>query len=235
MKALILAAGMGNRLGKLTTDKPKALVQVGSALLIDRTISFVKHPKIEKIGVVGGYCFDALQKHLDREKVQMFLNPRFREGNISTIRAATDFIDDDLLILNVDHIYPKEMLTHILNTAKGISAVCDFDRRLVSDDMKVKLNTDRKLQKISKQLTDFDCGYIGMTFVSKNMSEIYKKAVNETFEIYGKDSCVEFVLGHLAANDHEINICDTTGFKWLEVDTPEDLLNAEKVLAKENV
>lgn len=232
MKALILAAGMGNRLGSLTDHQPKALVPVGGSSLINRVLSFTNHPAINEIGVVGGYHFDLLKRHLDGKNIRLFHNSNFEDGNILTIKAALDFIDDDVLVLNVDHIYPQELLDHIIGESQGICAMCDFDRELKEDDMKVKLDGSGKLEKISKQLTDFDGGYIGMTFCARTMNEIYKKGVMETYEIYGNSCCVEFVLGHLAANDMDVNICDTSGFKWLEVDTADDLKAAEEKLLK---
>lgn len=227
MKALILAAGMGVRLGKLTDERPKALVKVGDEYLIDRVIDFVSSPKIDQIGVVGGYRFEMLEKHLSGRDITLFNNKNYKEGNLLTLKAAMEFITDDLLICNVDHIYPKDLLDHIIRNAKGISAMCDFDRDLQQDDMKVKSDGKGKLIKISKQLSDFDGGYIGMTFCSKELNETYKKAIEEASQIYGDRACVECVLGHMAANDIDINICDTSGFRWLEVDTPDELKFAE--------
>lgn len=232
MKALILAAGLGIRMGSITSDKPKALIEVEKINLIDRVLGFLDHPKITQIGVVGGCNYDNLKEHLKWKDVQLFFNPAYRHGNILSLKAALDFINDDLLLANVDHIYPKELLTHILNNASKITAMCDFDRVLGEDDMKVKLADNGRMKKISKQLEDYDGGYIGMTFCSKEMISIYKEAVHDTENIYGKDSCVEFVLGHLAANDVEVNICDTSGYRWYEIDTPEDLLNTEEILGK---
>lgn len=230
MKALILAAGMGARLGKLTSERPKALVKVAGTCLIDHILEFASHPKIEKIGVVTGYGSELLTGHLKGRDVRNFYNQDYKEGNIFSLKSALDFVDDDLLMMNVDHIYPAELLAHILKNARGICAMCDFDRTLVQDDMKVELDASKKLKKISKQLKDYDGGYIGMTYCAKEMTGPYKEAVEDTLKIYGKSSCVEFVLGHLAANGVEINICDTSGFRWLEVDTPEDLETAEAKL-----
>lgn len=232
MKALILAAGMGTRMGSLTSDRPKALINVAGTYLIDRTLSFVAHSKISEIGVVGGYHFDFLSQHLKGKNIRLFTNQHYKEGNILSLTAALDFIDDDLLILNVDHIYPKKLLDYVLKNCRGICAMCDFDRVLVGDDMKVKLSSTGKLQKISKQLTDFDGGYIGMTYCAKEMTGRYRNAIEDTSKIYGKGSCVEFVLGHLAANDTEINVCDTSGYRWFEIDTQQDLKNAEQKLMK---
>jgi choline kinase len=232
MKALILAAGMGNRLGGLTKDKPKALIEVAGSLLVDRVLNFVGHPDVSEIGVVGGYCFDQLSEHLGGKDLHLFENKKYKDGNILTLMAALDFIDDDTLILNVDHIYPKNLLLHILNNVQGITAMCDFDRQLAEDDMKIKIDGNSHLKKISKQLTDFDGGYIGMTYCSRDMTNTYKKAVRDTFQTHGNEACVEWVLGQLADGKTDINICDTSGYRWLEVDTAKDLKNAEDALLK---
>lgn len=232
MKALVLAAGMGNRLESITSDKPKALVPVDGKPLIDHILGRLEQCDFEEIGVVGGCHFEQLQEHLSGRGIRLFNNKRYTEANIFSVETALDFFDTDVLMTNVDHIYTAELFTHLLSKVKGLTAMCDFDRKLAHDDMKVKVNDDGKLMKISKQLTEYEAGYIGMTYCSKEMNNIYKQGVKETINIYGNDSSVEFILGHLAANDVSINIFDTSGYRWFEIDTPEELRFAETALAK---
>jgi choline kinase len=124
------------------------------------------------------------------------------------------------------------MLPLILKQRKGIMAICDFDRKLAADDMKVKLGENGALMRIMKTLNDYDCGYIGMTSCDKKHLSLYKEAIQETRELYGDNAPVEWVLGHLAANGQRINICDVSGIGWCEVDTREDLKNAEEKITK---
>lgn len=235
MKALILAAGLGERLGSLTADRPKALVQVAGQELISRVLEFLNHPSVTEKAVVTGYCADKLKKFLAEKApdVKIFYNPDFTQGSIRSLESAISFLDKDFLLLNVDHIYPKRMLPIILNGRKGLTAVCDFDRKLGGDDMKVKLSNSGGLQRIMKTLTDYNCGYIGMTYCDAKNADEYRNAVAKTREIYGNKSPVEWVLGHLAANEKKISICDASGIGWLEVDTPDDLNYANKKLGED--
>ncbi len=232
MKALILAAGLGNRLGDITKERPKAMAKVAGRELILRVFDFLDHASIGPKAVVTGYCAEKLSDFVSANArgTTLFHNPDFRRGSIMTLETAVPFLDDDTLIMNVDHIYPKRMLPVILKSAAGITAICDFDRTLGRDDMKVKLDRDMRLTRIMKTLTDFDCGYIGMTFVKRTHLDSYISAIGETRKIYGDDSPVEWVLGHMAANDRKINICDASGIGWLEVDTQDDLKAAETKL-----
>lgn len=232
MKALILAAGLGKRMGYMTGAIPKAMVEVAGIPLVDRIADFLDNGTFSEIGIVVGYQGELLRRHLEKKNFKVFVNNDYEKGNILSMLAAKDFLDDDFLMTNVDHIYPAELLGHILKNVFGITAMCDFDRDLVDDDMKVKLRKDGCIEKISKTLTDYDGGYIGMTFCGKEMIGTYKKAALEVVKISGEQSSVESLLGRLAETGEKISVCDTSGLRWLEIDTQEDYNNAVSVLEK---
>jgi choline kinase len=232
MQAVILAAGLGNRLGDLTSGRPKALVPVAGRELILRTLDFVDHPAITERLVVTGYEGERLRDFLaDHCPAALTVhNPHYRDGSIRTIETALDHISGDFLLMNVDHIYPRRMLDRILEKASGIAAICDFDRELVADDMKVKLTAEGKLWRIRKTLTDYDGGYIGMTSCAGDCLEHYKDNVLAARKAEGDAAAVEMALATLADCNKTINICDVSGMGWLEVDTQDDLLHAEQTL-----
>lgn len=223
---------MGDRMGDITDDIPKALVRVAEKELILHVMDFLDHPAISERIVVTGFGAEKLVDFLgnNRRKAKFVHNPDFSEGNILTMKSSLPAIAGEFLIMNADHIYPKRMLGHILEARKGISAICDFDRRLGPDDMKVKLNCDRKLSQIKKTLVDYDGGYIGMTFCNEDCIDTYAGSLNAVIEERGGRACVEDVLGLMAKEHNNINICDTSGISWLEVDDPKDLEHAESVL-----
>ncbi len=232
MQAVIIAAGLGERLGDLTKDRPKALVRVAGRELILRALDFIDHPAITDRIVITGYEGGLLTRFLKDRRPEVITahNPHYRDGSIRTIETALPFIDGDFLLMNVDHIYPLRMLEHIIEGAKSITAMCDFDRALGPDDMKIKLRNDGRLRGIKKTLSDYDGGYIGMTYCSDDSLETYKKTVREVRNIDGDSASVESALAHMASNDKDINICDVSGMGWLEVDTPLDLKVAEKTI-----
>ena len=63
MQALILAAGMGRRLGEKTKNNTKCMVEVNGVKLIDRVLSQLKSLNIDRVVIVAGYCRESLMEH----------------------------------------------------------------------------------------------------------------------------------------------------------------------------
>jgi choline kinase len=236
MKTVVLAAGTGSRLGEITSARTKGMVPANNKKLIDYLLDFIDIDMMSEIIVVGGYCYEDLRDHIQKRensKIRVVENKDYLKGNIYTLLTAlNEFSNESFLITNVDHIYPSIMFEKMKESFSGIKAMCDFDRSLGNDDMKVKLDNDKQyIAEISKQLSDFDCGYIGMTYVDKKMDSVYREAIGKVIEKNGEKSVVENILHYLSEEgNNRPKICDLSGFGWYEIDTPEELRSAEKKL-----
>lgn len=60
MQAIILAAGMGKRLGELTKDNTKCMVEVGGVKLIERALQILDKKNLSQIILVVGYQYENL-------------------------------------------------------------------------------------------------------------------------------------------------------------------------------
>ena len=231
MRAIILAAGTGTRLGGTTT---KALVEINGKKMIDYLMDFLNLDLFDEIFVVGGFHFNDLNEYLSSKKnpkIKILENTEYLKGNIYTmLRGLKEFDNDSFLLTNADHIYPRIMFDKMEKSFQHITAMCDFDRNLGADDMKVAIGTDR-VEAIDKKLEHYNCGYIGMTFVHKDYFNIYKKAADDTITRIGEKAVVENILQTLSYNPQTAPyICDLSGFGWYEVDDETDKAYAEKNL-----
>ena len=155
MRAVILAAGTGSRLGELTKARTKGMVPVRGRKLIDYLFDYIDTEIFDEIIVVGGFAYEDVKNHIDAKgmkNVRVIENKQYLKGNIYTLLTALDeFSDDSFLVTNIDHIYPSIMFDKMKESFNGITAMTDQDRKLSHDDMKVKLYKDStSIEKISK-------------------------------------------------------------------------------------
>jgi choline kinase len=233
VQIVLLAAGLGSRLGTLTSELPKALVEVAGVPLVLHALRFAARLAPAQIVVVGGFGFAQVASVLERAQplpINLIENPRFRDGNLLSLMAARPSISDDFLLLNVDHIYRPAIAEVVRPPPSEITAFVDTDRRLGPDDMKVERDAAGRVHRIAKTLTTFDAGYVGMTRVPRLALSRYFAAADEALAADGPATHVERVLAHLADHEDPAACRDISGHGWLEVDTPDERTAAEEAL-----
>ncbi|MDO8519288.1 MAG: phosphocholine cytidylyltransferase family protein [Deltaproteobacteria bacterium] len=230
MDILLLAAGMGTRLGPQTEFLPKSLVPVLGKPLLHRILDSLLSFPIGKIVLVAGFEQEKITQAVKPygPKVKIVYNPDFKKGNLLTVLCGRGKMTAPFAIFNADHHYSKTILNKILShKGDAICAVCDFDRPLTDDDMKVRLNPDG-LSMMSKKLERPDGGYVGVTLVPEAREKIYWDTASAVLKESGDSSHAEMVLNRLASHDEKVEILDISGSVWIEIDTPEDLAAAEQ-------
>ena len=233
---VLLAAGMGLRLGDITKEKPKALVEVAGEPLCFYALRFLENCGVDKIIVVGGMAIEQLKEVISKFKnnvpITILENKNYQKGNLLSLMSALPRLFNSFLLVNTDHIYSRDIAEVVKNNLRNITAFVDYDRQLGDDDMKVKL-ADGQVKEMSKKLTDFDCGYVGMTYVDQEQLPMYLRAVQEVYKNNPDTAVVENVLAELAKNGMPPGTGDISGYGWLEVDFPDERIHAEKAIMAE--
>ena len=124
-RAIILAAGKGDRLHPLTDDKPKCLVPLFGASLLARQIATLRRCGVEQVHIATGYRSDQIEA-LGYEVTR---NQRYAETNmVESLFAARSFLEtceEDLIIGYGDIVYEARNLDMMLASDADISLMID--------------------------------------------------------------------------------------------------------------
>jgi choline kinase len=112
MKAIILAAGRGSRMGDATSDQPKCLTVLCGKPLLDWQLEALRGAGVDTLGLVRGY----MREKLAREGVETFDNPRWADTNmVASLTCACAWLSSDVCLVSYsDIVYPA-------STAKALA------------------------------------------------------------------------------------------------------------------
>src|ERR1019366_10510969 len=124
MRAVILAAGRGSRMGALAEGRPKCLVELAHKPLIRRQIAALRAGGVSDIGIVRGY----LGHMIDIQDVSCFENPRWAETNmVMSLVAAASWLQADSVVISYADIFYRQDIVRDVIAASG-DLVVAYDR-----------------------------------------------------------------------------------------------------------
>lgn len=112
-RAIIMAAGMGNRMRPVTLTTPKPMIRVNGVRMIDSVIRALHQNGIYEIYVVVGYLKEQFAV-LEQEYSGLMLieNPYYDTcNNISSLYVARDHLSDVIILDGDQIIYNPEILS----------------------------------------------------------------------------------------------------------------------------
>lgn len=127
MRAVILAAGRGSRLGDATKDRPKCLVELSGTPLVEHQIAALRRGGAAEIGIVRGYLAD----RISLENATYFENPRWAETNMvmSLAAAATWLRSEPVLVSYADIFYGQKIAKDLASSPGDLVVAYDRDWR----------------------------------------------------------------------------------------------------------
>lgn len=135
MKAIILAAGLGTRLGSYTKKMPKGMLSVGKKTLIQRQLETFRSSGITDICVVTGYQRDKITY----PDVRYYNNPHFATTNmVETLLCARKELDSDIIVSYSDLIFEQSLVHKIMQNQFQVAVAVDDNWR---DYWKIRYNS----------------------------------------------------------------------------------------------
>ena len=239
MKAVILAAGQGTRLSPLTNRVPKCLVRLHGKPVMQRQLESLDKTGFEQCVVVVGYRGDQVEyqfgPNFRNVEITYVYNERFQEtNNLYSLWLARDYLDDDILLLECDLVFEDGLLKDLAQVTYPDVAVVDWFRPTM--DGTVILAREGLAESIllkSQQAEQFDYRYalktVNIYSLSRDtMVRRFLPALDRYVDTGVTDVFYEAILAELVSQGKLNMAVHLTGDrKWTEIDTVEDLREAE--------
>ena len=241
MKAIILAAGIGNRMMPLTRKTHKTLLEVDGTSIIDRIIDSLRRNGIVDVVIVTGYLKNQLINHLENKyddvNFEYVDNPRFKQtNNIFSLSIAFEQIeiDQDILLIESDLIYKDEVISRAIKSKhENLALVSPY--KIGLDGTVVQVQKDQIISIYPPHLQDekFDLSDKFKTlniykFSKSFCSTEFKKLLVYYANAIDENCYYELILGILLYMQKTSIYCEIiNNDDWAEVDDPNDLSLAE--------
>lgn len=224
MQCVILAAGRGKRMKKLTEKTPKPMLKVGGQTILEHKIKMLPK-KFDEIIFVVGYCAENITRHFGKEfdgrKITYVFQKRLN-GTGGALHLAKGILKDKFLVMNGDDLYSKKDIQKIVKNNLAVLArevndpsqfgILKTNRRGFLEDIVEKPKRSKSnlantgLYMLNKTFFDYDLvsiggGEYGLPQTLAKMSDKYKIKVEKS------------------------------NF-WHAISTSDDLVSAEKIIHK---
>jgi choline kinase len=249
MKAIVIAAGEGSRMGKLTKNIPKPLVLVNGKSIVERQLSIIKQNGILDIIIITG-------PHHEKFNIKnvVYVNDLDykKHDTLSSLMIARDYVNDEIIITYADQIFDEKIMESINNFSGdiGIAVDLDWEKNYVNRDQHPKSEAENvlingnEILEIRKNISECkknekigEC--LGLMKLSRKGSKIFldkysELEISHQGKFHNASSLEKALISDMIQEliDSEINVEPIyISGKWCEIDTPQDLEIARKLLS----
>jgi histidinol-phosphate/aromatic aminotransferase/cobyric acid decarboxylase-like protein/choline kinase len=248
MQAIILAAGMGRRLGDLTKENTKCMVPVNGVRLIDRLLGQLSQLNLNRIIIVVGYKGKELREYITSSlwgrsggaPIEFAENPIYdKTNNIYSLSIVKDRLqEDDTLLIESDLIFSDRLFPMLLdNPYPNLALVAKYESWM--DGTMVRLDEDLNIVNfVSKEA--FDYADVNSYYKTVNIYKLSREFLQHQYvpfldaytKAVGNNEYYENVLRIISMlNSHNMKALPIGNERWYEIDDKQDLDIAEAIFA----
>ncbi len=235
MRAVLLAAGRGRRLG---SAEPKCLISIDDRTLLERHLANMSEAGITALTIVVGFEKERIAAALAELPrtlpVELVENPRFVHGSIVSLQVAGEHLLEGAVWMDADVLYPAALLRRLVSSPHENCVLLDGRSEESGEEMMVAVRAGR-VAKIARRVGqgpggdaprwDFAGESVGFTKVGPAGGRVMKRLLDEEvaagrldqeYEAAMDRAFAEVPFGHERVDD----------FAWTEIDFEEDVIKA---------
>lgn len=226
MKIVILAAGIGSRLGN-PFPKPLTLLKDGESIMAKQLKNITKYFDINDVTTVVGFKKDLIMERFP--EVNYVYNPFFDRTNTSKslLQALKKHRGKSVLWFNGDVVFDEKLLSVLQDDIKkNNSFIAVNTMRVAEEEVKYTLKNN-VVNKLSKEVKNGLGEAVGINFISSNDLDIFISQLEKCDDTDYFEKGLEMAIEE---NNLKIKAIDISKYNCIEVDFKEDLKNANKLV-----
>jgi len=239
MKAIILSAGQGSRLGHLVDGRPKCLIDFNGRTLLDRQLDTLEANGVHEAVVVTGFHDEMVDEAIARRSggpsVRTVFNPFYKVAdNTGSLFMAREELSGDCLVWNGDTLVSKALMARVVgNDRSGICVTIDRKAEGYDDDDMKVVEKGGRLKAIGKRISEgVNAESIGLLAFRAGGAEQFREAIEQAMRTpEGTTIWYLRVINHIAQSG-DVWTLNISGEEWGEVDFPPDVDNARELTAR---
>jgi len=239
MKAVILAAGVGRRLGGGDSDSlPKSLLEFGGVSLLRRHLEILNRSGVADITVVVGHRSASIEGEIasvGSGLIKTCRNARYREGSIVSLWSARDILGAGapVIVMDADVLYDARMMRTLLSAPLENGFLLDRDVEPGDEPMKLCVR-DGKIVDLHKRPTiphDWYGETVGFTRLSASMAAKLAERTDRFVRDGRTNVEYEEAIRELIVEEPDsFGFVEATGLPWIEIDFPGDVARARETI-----
>jgi len=236
MRAVMLASGLGDRLGGTGETPPKALLRFGGMSLLARHIALLRAAGVGELVLCVGYRAEAITAEIAALGAEGFvrtvLNPDFREGSLVSlwcVRAALE-AGGEVLLMDADVLYDRRMLDRLVQSRHANCFLMDRDIEPGEEPVKLCVRDGRivDFEKKVEHEHDFHGESVGFFRFSEAIAAELAETAERLVAAGARADWYERAIRELVlAAPERFGWEEVTGLPWIEIDFAADVRRAE--------
>lgn len=234
MKAVIMLAGFGKRMGNLTIDKPKSMIELNRKPLIWHFLKRIEEYSNDLVIIVGHFG-DVLIDYIKKEfkfNLEIATNPDFMiTNNMYSIWCARDYIrDKEFILCNGDVVLNKGILRNIFYFNGAGIMLDQFNKTEEIDSPKTIIQNDRIVDLGRHIDISKNGGYaMGLYKFDKGLSKLFFNEIERLVKLGQLQTGFHDPLIPIF-NKYQVKPISTDGLSWTDLDHKDEINRVEKVL-----
>lgn len=226
MKIIILAAGIGSRLGN-PFPKPLTPLKNGKSIMQRQMDSITTYFDINDITTVVGFKKNLIMEQFP--EVNYVYNPFFDTTNTSKslLRALKKHRGNSILWFNGDVVFDPQLVSLLQNEMNNNQSFVSVNTQSVSDEEVKYTLKDGFVESLSKEVKNGLGEAVGINFIAAKDLDVF---INQLENCDDNDYFEKGLEMAIAISQLQLKVVDISAYNCIEVDFKEDLLNANKII-----